>query len=50
MESEGLIGTTTVVGWGILDPLGGPSGGAVGEVIIATEIPVNAGRKWRGGS
>lgn len=51
VESEGLGGTTTIDGGGVLELLGGPDEGAGdGGVIIPTVAPVNAGRKWRGGS
>lgn len=50
LEGEGLVGTTTVGGCGALQLLGGPDEGTGDGVMIVTEIPVNAGLKWRGGS
>lgn len=51
VEGEVLVGTTTVGGYGVLQLFGGPGEGVdVGEVVVPTAIPMNAGLKWRGGS
>jgi hypothetical protein len=48
VEGEGPAGATTFGGCGVLQPLGGPGEGVGDEVTIP--IPMNVGRKWRGGS